>query len=218
MKRLIIKLLEIYLFIFIGLGFILAIYLSERLSITFIVMFVLFVPIIFGVLFIHISNNDLLVEIRNALIQSNNEKNYAVKSGKNNGSNKNNTSKTKNKKSKTESTSLELEYLKNSIGQLLNEKESVGTSSSEESIPVMEIGDITKDGPFKIRNRFDQVTIGTLKDDQLHGSFEQFYPNESLKIKCTYKNGELDGKYQTFYADGSTESKLEYKNGKLVKN
>ena len=205
MKRLIIKLLEIYLFIFIGLGFILAIFFLERLSIQIIVMFVLFVPIIFGVLFIQISNNDLLIEIRNALIQSNNEKNYAVKSGKNNGSNKNNTSKTKNKKSKTDE-------------QLSNEKESVGTSSSEESIPVMKIGDITKDGPFKIRNRFDQVTIGTLKEDQLHGSFEQFYKNESLKIKCTYKNGELDGKYQTFYADGSTESKLEYKNGKLVKN
>ena len=168
-------------------------------------MFVLFVPIIFGVLFIQISNNDLLVEIRNALIQSNNEKNYAVKSGKNNRSNKNNTSKTKNKKSKTDE-------------QLSNEKESVGTSSSEESIPVMEIGDITKDGPFKIRNRFDQVTIGTLKEGQLHGSFEQFYTNGSLSIKCTYKNGELDGNYQSFYADGSTESKLEYKKGKLVKN
>ena len=211
MKRVFIKLLETYIFLFLGLCFVGMVYVAEATDLNPIVpilLFVIFVPLVFGMVIIQISNNDMLVEIKNSLKESNTllrNNAYTIISN--------------------EEDAPDSKWNKNnkSVAENINDSElhrydiPHNEDISLDSLPLMDLKDIAEDGPFRIRNKFDQVTTGTFKNGELDGLFEQYYKNGRLKLKCHYENGNCEGTHETFYADGSLERKDTYKNGILLK-
>ncbi len=50
-------------------------------------------------------------------------------------------------------------------------------------------------------------------EGRMHGTYAEFHPDGSIKLKSSYRRGRLHGKYVTYHASGRPHIAATYKNG-----
>jgi len=59
------------------------------------------------------------------------------------------------------------------------------------------------------------IALGYLKQDVADSTWKEFYPDNKLKSKATYKNGKLNGWVETYYLNGILLQRAEFKEQQL---
>jgi DNA-directed RNA polymerase specialized sigma24 family protein len=57
---------------------------------------------------------------------------------------------------------------------------------------------------------------GKVVDGNLHGEYEEYYADGSIKVICRYHQGALTGKYKRYHANGNLAEEIKYKKGVKV--
>jgi len=199
MRLIIINVLEIYIYLFIAIVVISLFAMSDFLgmnSIMFVIMFLLLVPLIFGMIIIQIDNNSLLRDIRDGF----NKNNLKLGAGSSSSDLLNKNGK-RNKYKDGKKDGEWLFYYDN--GQLKYK------SNWKDGKPEGEYLTYHENGQLKFKRNY--------KDGKEEGKQLWYYETGQLAVEGNSKNGKEEGKSFTYSEKGQLEKTQIFKDGKLIK-